>query len=171
MLPTIRRGSSKRYETSYRIVSIPTYYIRFIPHMFRSPDDSIAFFSYALSSASRVMDFMASMVALINSVSMALLAAIAMARKDTPGAQGIQGAAALLQLLVLCGELYRSLVSFILCDESDRSSIVNAQLVLTSFRECHLPVVKIHCTRRQCGVVRSTLSLRASYSTNCSEDA
>ena len=89
--------------------------------MFRSPDSAIAHFSYTLPSASRVMDFMASVVALINSVSMALLAAIAMARKDTPGAQGIQGAAALLQLLVLCGELYRSLVSLILCGELERS--------------------------------------------------
>ena len=79
--------------------------------MMRSP------FFNTLPHASRVMDFMASMVALINSVSMALLVAITMARKDTPGTQGIQGAAALLQLLVLCGELYRSLIPLILCGE------------------------------------------------------
>ena len=61
------------------------------------------------------------MVAFINSVSMALLAAIAVVQKDTPGTQGIQNAAALLQLLVLCGEFYRSLVSLIFSGELDRS--------------------------------------------------
>ena len=111
-----RRGSSKRYETSCKIVNIPRYYLGFLPHWFRSLDNAIALFNYTLPSASRAMDVMASMVALINFVSMALLASFA----NTPGTQGVQGATALLQLLVLCGGLYGSLASLIVCSELDR---------------------------------------------------